>query len=310
MLGAAGHARHRRVDQRVGQIELGLAHLRGALLLRRRRGLRRRKRVVVFLAADGAIFRQGLQPLLLALRLLGARPVLLGLTSGLRQRDLERRTVDLEQRRAGADRVALLVELLLEDARDARADLDLLRAFGLSHGIEDDRHALRGDLPHRDADRGRRRRRAGGRRARLLAASAERERDGDGRNSRRDDTAPRTDARKNTIAGGPGTGDRRHRTCIPDAAMCDVIRHSIQPTGPLPRSLPDTRERVPASRKLRLDPIDRASPARLAPVLSRPGVPGIAAVGRATPVRAAIGKSTVRLRPIGVDPGAGTRARP
>jgi hypothetical protein len=55
--------------------------------------LRCRQCVVVFLAADGAVRRQRLQPRLLALRLLGACLVLLRLRPGLRQRDLERGAV-------------------------------------------------------------------------------------------------------------------------------------------------------------------------------------------------------------------------
>ena len=46
--------------------------------------------------------------------------------------------------RAGRDRRALVVEALLEDAGDARADLDLARALGLADGLQRDRHRVRG----------------------------------------------------------------------------------------------------------------------------------------------------------------------
>jgi hypothetical protein len=76
----------------------------------------------------------------------------------LRERNFERRAVDLKQRRAGSDRITFVVEALLEYARHACTDFDLLRAFSLAHDVEFDRHAARGhrDDLHRNRRRNRR----------------------------------------------------------------------------------------------------------------------------------------------------------
>src|SRR5262249_41973267 len=69
------------------------------------------------------------------------------------ERDLVRRGVDLEQRSAFPDELALLVELLEEDPRDAGADLDFLGALHLPDRFEDDGHVLRLRFPNPGRDR-------------------------------------------------------------------------------------------------------------------------------------------------------------
>src|SRR5258705_101571 len=60
----------------------------------------------------------------------------------LLQVDFERRALDAEQRCAGGDGVAFAVELLLEDAGDARAPLHLARAFAAADRLEYHRHLV------------------------------------------------------------------------------------------------------------------------------------------------------------------------
>jgi hypothetical protein len=140
---AAGGAGDRRGDRRPRQVQFGLAQ-RG---LGQRVG---RQRVVVVLARDRLGLGQPLQTVRLARRLLG-----LGL--GFGQRDLVGRAVDLEQRLAGLDRLAFLVEALDDDAADAGADFGLAGAFGLRHDFDRGRDALRLHLEngHRQRPHGR-----------------------------------------------------------------------------------------------------------------------------------------------------------
>src|SRR5690606_17811793 len=67
------------------------------------------------------------------------------LRARLLELDLEGRALDAKERRAGLDRVALGEELRLENAGDARAHLDLARAFRAAHGLEGDGHRARRD---------------------------------------------------------------------------------------------------------------------------------------------------------------------
>ncbi len=178
MLRAPADAGDGRVDHGVRKVELGLAHAGIRLLQGRLAELPRRGRVVEFLAADRALVDQGLEPRFLATSLIDLRGCGRELPFCLRQRDLERRAIDLEQRRAFLDRVAFVVELLLQNARHAGAHLDLPRAFDLSRNVEANRHASGLDLD--DVNRNRLRR--GSVRRALLAASSNEHHGNDQRN--------------------------------------------------------------------------------------------------------------------------------
>src|SRR6202158_1032709 len=125
---------------RIRKIQLGLSNGGVGLLNRRFRELSRRGRIVVFLAAYGAVLQQRLQPRLLAPRLVNLRGSLRELSPRLRQGYFIRRTINLEERRALFHGVALFVELLLKDSGNARAHLDLFRSFDLTHDVEPDRN--------------------------------------------------------------------------------------------------------------------------------------------------------------------------
>ncbi len=117
---------------RVAEIEIHLGAPRLGGLQRGARELRVRHGVVGFLLPDRALFRERLQArdLAIGLRELGAGARDLGLGGGgLR---LERLRIDEEQRLAGLHPSAFGEEALLEDARDARAHLDFLRAGRLA----------------------------------------------------------------------------------------------------------------------------------------------------------------------------------
>ncbi len=103
----------------------------------------------------------------------------------LRESDLEGRALDLEERGAGLDRVALGIELLLEDPGDARADLHLARAFGASHRLEADRHFAQRRFHHSYGQRRRRRRSRLGRALSRVAFAA----GGDGERCEHDEPA-------------------------------------------------------------------------------------------------------------------------
>jgi hypothetical protein len=146
-------AADRRGDVGVGEVELGLAHARLRHLHRGARLARGRSGLVGFLLADGAPVGEALQPLGLLLRELVARERLGERAARLLQLDLEGCALDAEERRAGLHRVALAVELALEDAGDARAHLHFARALGAPDRLEADRHAARRDLEQRHAER-------------------------------------------------------------------------------------------------------------------------------------------------------------
>ena len=119
-----------------------MAHARLGQLRRGDRLLQAGRRLVGFPLADRAPVGETLQALEILLRLLLARALLRERGARLLQVDLERRPVDEEQPRAGLDRIAFGVELALERAGHARADLHLLRALGAGHRLEHDRHGL------------------------------------------------------------------------------------------------------------------------------------------------------------------------
>ena len=137
---AAGDSGDRRDDGRVREIELGFAN-RCARCgeLRSCRAIRGR-RFLGDALADSRTCEQTRETIRFASRLIVGRFCLVGRRLRLRERDLERRALDLEQRRAGAHEGAFVVQPLLHDAGDARADLDFLRAFGAADRLEHDRH--------------------------------------------------------------------------------------------------------------------------------------------------------------------------
>ena len=152
--GTARQAGDRRDDVRVAQVQLDFAELRlgGAHVGRGELGVRRR--VVGFLLTDRLALGERLEPrgFAIGLRLLRLRPRDLGL--GSRRLRLQRLGIDDEQALPLFHGGALLEELLLEDAGDARAHLDFLRAGRLTHvfvrhgnGLR--RHDGRGDLRRR-----------------------------------------------------------------------------------------------------------------------------------------------------------------
>src|SRR5690606_29529425 len=120
------------------------------------------RRVVVLALADRAIADERLRTCGLDAGALQARLLLREDRPRLRQRNLEGSALDAVHRRPGADRLALAKELLLEDARNARAHLDLARPLGARHRLEHDRHPLGPDLEHVDLERRRRAGRAAG----------------------------------------------------------------------------------------------------------------------------------------------------
>src|SRR5439155_491936 len=158
LLGPAGDAGDRSVHRRIGEIELGLAHARLGQLRRGDRLLQAGRRLVGFPLADRAPVGKTLQALEILLRLLLARALLRERGARLLQVDLQRRTVDEEQPRAGLDRIAFSVELSLERAGHARPDLHFLRALGAGHRFEHDRHGLGRKLHGADRNRGQGRR--------------------------------------------------------------------------------------------------------------------------------------------------------
>src|SRR6202140_6018729 len=111
MFRAAADAGDGRRHARIRKIQLGLSNGGVSLRNRRVRELSRGGRIVVFLAAYGAVLQQRLQPRLLAPRLVDLRGSLRELSPRLRQGDFIRRTMNLEQRRALFHRVAFVVEL-------------------------------------------------------------------------------------------------------------------------------------------------------------------------------------------------------
>ena len=123
---------------------------RGRALLARRGGL------VGLLLADGAPVGESLEALGFLLREIAPRGLLRKRSARLRELDLEGLALDAKERRARLDRIALVVELALDDAGDARAYLHVARALGAAHRLEGNGHGLRRDLDH--AHRHRRRR--------------------------------------------------------------------------------------------------------------------------------------------------------
>jgi len=90
----------------------------------------------------------------LALRELLPRALLRQGRPGLRNGKHERCTIDAEERLSRRDLRAFVVQALLENAGDARSDLDLARAFRLADGFEHQRHALQRHALDGDRERG------------------------------------------------------------------------------------------------------------------------------------------------------------
>jgi hypothetical protein len=150
---AARDAVDRRFDAGPVEIQLCLGDARLRALHLCSRDLRGRCGVVVLLAADRLDVDHRLHPLGIAP---GLRPPRLGRREvgvGARERDLERRGIDLEERLAALHRFALAVIALEQDAGDACAHLDLAVAGGLAGVLVVDGQPLRLDLDHRHLGR-------------------------------------------------------------------------------------------------------------------------------------------------------------
>ena len=160
----------RRGDPRVAEVERRLLDRRlGRLDLRSRRVLRG-PRVVELLLADRLLGdeRRVAGDVVVGLREPRLRRRQIGLR--LRERGLERLRIDLIEQVALADERPFAEVHRVEEALDARADVDVLEALGLSDQVEVDRHVLLDDRRHVDFGR---RRRDGGR---LLARRSQRRR--------------------------------------------------------------------------------------------------------------------------------------
>ena len=129
----------RLVDARVRAFHFGFRDLLG------------RSRVVELLLAHALGFEHRLQPRHVALRLLEPRLGDAEIGFGARERDLERRGIDREQRLAVLDRRAFPVIALQQDAGHARAHFDFAKARGLTDVFVAYRHIARlgGDYRHR-----------------------------------------------------------------------------------------------------------------------------------------------------------------
>ena len=185
---AAADAADGRGDARIGEVELRLLELRVG---RGDRGFglaRGRPRLVELALADRLLGGEGLEALRLELGEAAARALLHERRAGLLRSEVVGRRIDDEEDFACRHSRALVVEALLEDSRDARADLDLARALGLADRLERDRHALRlgADRGHGERGRGGGGR-WGGAAALVLAAGCEQQRArDDGGGARRD----------------------------------------------------------------------------------------------------------------------------
>ena len=157
LLRTAGDAADRRRHRRIGKVELGLPHACARHLYRRARLLEGGARLVGLLLANGAPVGEPFQALGLLRREVLASNLLRQRAARLRELDLEGRALDLEERRARSDALALVVELALDDAGDARAHLHFARALGAADRLEYDRHLARRHVDHGHRQRGRRR---------------------------------------------------------------------------------------------------------------------------------------------------------
>ena len=135
---ASGDAGDRCDYGRVREIQLGFAN--GGSRRRERSGRRPEggRRFLGDALADSCTCEQTREAIRFATRLIVSRFCLVGRCLRLRKCNLERRALDLEEWCTGAYERAFVVQLLLHDARNARADLDFLRTLGAPDSLEHD----------------------------------------------------------------------------------------------------------------------------------------------------------------------------
>ncbi len=156
---AARQAGDRRANFRVRQLELGRAQ-RGTRGGHGRLGaLEPSERRIAIAHAGELLVVKRHDAVPLAARLTEVGFFNAERSARLRDPRAKRIRIDAEQNLAGLDARALVVAALEQDARDARANLDLAHAFELRGVLERQRQLTRLDIDDADLDRRRRRRR-------------------------------------------------------------------------------------------------------------------------------------------------------